>query len=202
MVKSRRANLRGEYCYNPENKISQEINRIKIAKMGFARAMEMKAPVAQSIVPILGPTIVEKPVEEPPQEKVKMTPELKRMIKEKQKQAEEDYESFINSRMTRKKYNLTNDLHRLACKEREFMNDVQKVEMKENTKPAIVSFEDDEEVDISAYKHLLAKDKENSPENVIKKEEPQVTKEKESTPKIVLNKTMKLSDFIKAKTNK
>lgn len=163
---SRGENLRGEYCYDPENKGFQYINRIKIAQMGFARAVEITDPVTQPTVPILGPTIVEKPVEEPLQEIVNMTPELRRMVKEKKKQAEENYERYISRRMKLKKDNQNINVHKLIWEGRNFIQHFKFDKLKENSKPTQVSLEvDEEEVDISAYKHFLTKDKQNSPEN-------------------------------------
>jgi hypothetical protein len=182
LVHSRRANFRTSLGYDPESEASQQVSKMKVSRMGFAKCndFELKSNDKQNLY--AGHSVIEPIIEK----KIEVTPELKRKCKENEKKAEEQLKNMLEARVKRKRFGISNDLHKIKCKENNYMQKEMAVSNKENSRSNYITFDDDdEEVDISSYKHLLNKD---TPKKDI-----------EHTPKFGLGKRLKQANFTQSK---
>lgn len=184
IVHSRRANFRSNEVYDPESDASQQINMLKISKMGFAKCNDFElTPNVKQTLPA-GFNVREPVLKE---EKVEITPELKRKCKENEKKAEEMLKNMLESRKRNTKFRPSNDFHQINTKESKFMQKEMKIDMKENRRDNFITFSDDEQevVDVSNYMHLLKK--------------PEPKKDVEKTFKFGLGKRLKRANFEQSK---
>ncbi|CAI2362895.1 unnamed protein product [Moneuplotes crassus] len=197
-IQANRAFCRTDIAYDHESRASKEANRRKIAKMGFVRSSDMEitnyskplkpAPFRDFTVREMPPPPVMTEEQKKKEEKVVLTEEqkqekkreFKRKMKEQNQKAEEKLSRLFKSRNMK---SAEAQLHKkVKTKERTFINNIH-APHKENKKPNFVTMEEeDDNIDISAYAHLLKK-----------------TPEEPKKPKFDIKKGMSLSGLMKQK---
>lgn len=203
-IHAQRANIRSSKVHNPLSKEALHLNMIKVARMGFAKPSDFEYNIQPKViqpVPTLIPNeavvaaLTNQPVtvsteqnKEP--EKIKVTPEMKRKFKESQKAAKEMLDNMILSRKSKKRVIATGDYHKIQTNENRFMQSMHQPNNSENKSTNLIDMEE-EDVDIDAFKHLLKPKTTEKVEETVEKTEKTIT----------ITKRMKLSDFIKAKSN-
>ena len=199
LVQARRANFRSNNVFDPESKESQEINRKKISKLGFAKTADFEVATIRKPAPFREFTVRELPKQTKENEKkvvLKLNEEekelrkreLKRKIKDQKRLAEQKLKSMLNSRKS--KFISGSNMKKIKSHEEKFMSNLVKKDNSENVKPNFVKLEETEDVNISSYAYLLQKKKDNA-----------TVEKKESKINPILTKGMKFSDFIKVKNN-
>jgi len=139
--------------YDPLSKDTLSMNRMKVAKLGFAKASDftmqkkqtnevVKAPES-SHLPLTMTSAVQAIVEaDKPKVKVPITDEIKRKIKQQRKEAEVKYQEYMSNRVSRKKFMTSSEIHKVESKETNFMKEKFGVDVKENIKPNTIVMEE------------------------------------------------------------
>jgi len=190
-----------------------------MVKLGFAKSGDFDPNKSSKPQPYSQYTVREMPQPTPPEkdekkeekrEKVVITDEMREKIAQKKAKEAERLQRMLKSRKIQNRNLLTSNLNDIKCKEKKFMsnyekkgeNESKKTVFKENRKQNFVELEEDDNIDISAYKHLLKNKKSEKKKMKVKEKKMEMEDLSQARRHPLLNKRKKFSDFIRSKISK